>query len=180
VWALDLDARARGDTLQARALADALLASAAGDSAAARLSRLLEAIMLGVTDPAAAVSATDDLVANDRPEPGEDVFARSLMHLERAKWFLRLESDSLAERELLWYENSDTYRLPIGEAQKFEVDAVASVPARVERARLLARRGDREAACRHASRVDELWAGADESMAALTRRADSLQAEACR
>jgi hypothetical protein len=93
---------------------------------------------------------------------------------------MRLDRDSLAERELLWYENSDTYRLPIGEAQKSEVDAVASVPVRLDRARLLAKRGNLEAACRHVTRVLELWTGADSSMLPLIRRSDSLHAEVCR
>jgi predicted Ser/Thr protein kinase len=180
VWSLSLDARARGDSARARALADTLLAVSAGDSSAARLSRLLEASFLASTDPEAALAATEDLIAIDRPDPGEDVFARSLTHLERAKWFLSLDRDSLAERELLWYENSDTYRLPIGEAQKTEVDAVVSVPARLDRARLLARRGDQVAACRHVTRVRALWTNADSSMAPLIRRTDSLHAEVCR
>jgi hypothetical protein len=180
VWSLALDAISRGDSLSARALADSLLAAAAQDSAAARLSQLLEAILLAPSDPAVALSRTEDLIALDRPDPGEDVFARSLAHLERAKWFIRQDQDSLAERELLWYENSDTYRLPVGEAQKTEVDAVASVPARIERARLLARKGEREAACRHLTRVRQLWIAADSSLGPLRQRADSLHEEACR
>jgi len=180
VWSLSLDAHARGDSARARALADTLLAASAGDSSAARLSRLLEASLLASTDPEAALAATEDLIAIDRPDPGEDVFARSLTHLERARWFLSLDRDSLAERELLWYENSDTYRLPIGEAQKTEVDAVASVPARLDRARLLASRGDQVAACRHVTRVRALWTNADSSMAPLIGRTDSLHAEVCR
>lgn len=180
VWSLAVDAFARGDSLRARALGDTLLTASRGDSAAARLSQLFEAIMLSRTDPAAALSATDELIALDRPDPGEDVFARSLTHLERARWLVRLDRDSLAERELLWYENSDTYRLPIGEAQKTEVDAVASVPARIERARLLARRGERDAACRHLTRVRQLWTDADSSMSPVRHRADSLHAEVCR
>jgi TolB-like protein len=180
IWSLSLDAVARGDSLRARALADTLLTASTRDSAAARLSQLLEAILLARTDPAAALSATDELIALDRPDPGEDVFARSLTHLERARWLMKLDRDSLAERELLWYENSDTYRLPIGGAQKTEVDAVASVPARIERARLLARRGERDEACRHLSRVRQLWAAADSSMSPVRHRADSLHAEVCR
>ncbi len=61
-----------------------------------------------------------------------------------------------------------------------EVDAVASVAARVTRARLLLAVGDTELACRMLARVRQLWGKADASLHSARARADSLYREGCR
>ena len=65
------------------------------------------------------------------------------------------------------------------EAQKTEVDAVASVAARVTRARLLLAFGQPELACPMLTRVRELWRNADASLALPRATADSVYRVGC-
>ena len=141
---------------------------------------LVRAMLDGGRDPRGALAATEPLLRFDSPRPGQDIFTRSLLHLSRARWFEAAGDLEGARREILWYENSDTYKFPVQEAQKMEVDAVASVAARVTRARLLLDAGESAVACRMLSRVRELWGKADASLDAARARADSLFREGCR
>ena len=61
-----------------------------------------------------------------------------------------------------------------------EVDAVASVAARVTRARLLLDAGEPELACPMLARVRQLWGNTDASLDNSRERADSLHREGCR
>ncbi len=140
----------------------------------------VRAMLDGGRDPRGSLAATEPLRRFDSPRPGQDIFTRSLLHLSRARWFEAAGDLEGARQEILWYENSDTYKFPVQEAQKMEVDAVASVAARVTRARLLLDAGESAVACRMLSRVQELWGKADASLDAARARADSLFREGCR
>jgi len=179
-WTLALDALQRGDTVAVLGWTDALSRIGASDSASARMAVLVRAMLDGGRDPRGALAATEPLRRFDSPRPGQDIFTRSLLHLSRARWFEAAGDLEGARREILWYENSDTYKFPVQEAQKMEVDAVASVAARVTRARLLLDAGESAVACRMLSRVRELWGKADSSLDAARARADSLFREGCR
>lgn len=179
-WTLVLDAVQQGDTSEAQAMAVRLEEAAGSDSSSARLSVLAAAILDGSRDPRRALARTDALLGRDSPAPGNDVFSRSILHLSRAAWFEAIGDREAALAEILWYENSDAYRYPVHEAQKMEVDAVASVPARLTRGRLLLAAGDTARACGMLSRVRQIWRKADASLAAPVARADSLYRGACR
>jgi len=178
-WTLALDALRQGDTAIAQNLIGTLAKLGASDSAAARLAQLAAAILLSPRDPRGALNATQSLLGDDSPAPGNDIFARSLLHLSRAQWFEVIGQPADAGREALWYENSDTDRFPVMEAQKMEVDAVASVAARVTRARLLLDAGQADVACKMLLRVRELWRNADASLDAAVAQANSLHRAAC-
>ena len=179
-WTLALAALQQGDTAAARGWIDALAQSRTVDSTSARLAVLANAILKGGRDPRRALAATEPLLRFDSPKPGQDIFTRSLLHLWRARWFEAVGDPAEAQNEILWYENSDTYKFPTEEAQKMEVDAIASVSARLTRARYLLDAGEPEAACRMLSRVRQLWADADPSLDDAKARADSLHRERCR
>jgi serine/threonine protein kinase len=179
-WTLALDALRRHDSVQATTYLTRLKELGAADGATERLTRLATGIQIGDRDPRAALVETEPLRSFDSPEPGNDVFSRSILHLARARWFEEAGDAQGAAREILWYENSDTYSLPVREAQKMEVDAVASVAARVTRARLLGQAGEPADACRMLARVRELWHDADASVAPGAAEADSLFRADCR
>ena len=179
-WTLSVDALQRGDTASASEWIRGLERLGARDGATARLAQLASAMRLSREDPRGAIAATDSLLRFDSPAPGHDIFTRSLLHLSRARWFEALQRPGDALHEILWYENSDTYHFPTAEAQKMEVDAVASVAARLARARLLLAGGDRSLACPMLERVRQLWRRADASLADRVARADSLYREGCR
>ena len=179
-WTLALDAMQRGDTVSASRWTGALATTGASDAAAARLAQLASARRGGEQDPRHSLAATETLLDFDSPAPGQDIFSRSVLHLSRAQWYEATGDVAGAEREILWYENSDAYRFLVLEAQKMEVDAVASVPARVTRARLLLDAGQAEPACRMLTRVQQLWRNADGSVETATARADSLYRAGCR
>jgi serine/threonine protein kinase len=178
-WTLALDALHQGDTVAAAGWISGLADLGTRDSASARMAILAGAMLAGGRDPRGALAATTPLLRFDSPGPGEDIFTRSLLHLSRASWFEAAGDPDGARREILWYENSDTYRFPVAEAQKMEVDAVASVAVRVTRARLLLDVGETDVACRMLTRVRQLWGKADASLDAARARADSLQREGC-
>ena len=178
-WTLAVDAVQLGDSTAAAGFIRALDALGATDPAAPPLARLARAILRGQGDPRGALDETEVLLAFDSPAPGQDIFARSVLHLSRARWFEAIGRRDAAIREILWYENSDTYRFPVQEAQKMEVDAVASVAARVTRARLLLQAGEPAEACRMLARVHQLWRDADASVAPRAAEADSLLRTGC-
>lgn len=178
-WTLALDAMRRGDTAVADEWIAALHEPAAAGGDAGLLERLALAIRRGGGDPAGALAASEALLAWDSPAPGHDVFYRSLLHLSRARWFEEIGRTDDAAREILWYQNSDTYRLPVMEAQKMEVDAVASPAARVTRARLLLTLGDSVRACGLLTRVRHLWRNADPSLDESRAELEQLRVAAC-
>lgn len=178
-WTLALDAVRRGDTAAARGWIDSLTGLGHPDTASVRMAVLAGAMLDGGGDPRSALAATEPLLHFDSPRPGQDIFTRSLLHLSRARWFEAAGDPAGAQREILWYENSDTYRFPTREAQKMEVDAVASVAARVTRARLLLAARESASACPMLERVRELWTRTDSSLHHARAQADSLYAVGC-
>ena len=179
-WTLALDALQRGDTAAVLGWIDTLARTGGTDSSAASMAVLVRAMLDGGRDPHGALAATEPLRRFDSPRPGQDIFTRSLLHLSRARWFEAAGDPEGARREILWYENSDTFQFPTREAQKMEVDAVASVAARVTRARLLLADGESADACPMLLRVRELWTKADPSLQSSRAQADSLFREGCR
>jgi TolB-like protein len=178
-WTLAIDAVQRHDSAAAADILAGLETLGQADSAAAQLSRLATAIWRGEYDPRGALASSEALLRFDSPSPGNDIFTRSLLHLSRARWLEAIGDQRGASREILWYENSDTYQFPVAEAQKMEVDEVASVGARVTRARLLLAEGDTAVACHLLARVRQLWRNADPSVAPAAQRADTLRRSAC-
>jgi len=178
-FTLAVDAWARGEVTRAAGLADGLRELAGQDTLTAPLAALASALIVGDSAPRDALTATDSLAGHDSPGPGNDIFSRSLLHLRRAAWFEQLGNRAAALREILWYENSDMYRFPVREAQKAEVDAVASVAARVTRARLLLETGEQAQACAMLARARHLWRRADASLDSQRATLVSLQADAC-
>jgi len=179
-WTLALDALRQGDTTAAASWIAEVRRNAGTDSAASRMAVLALAILDGGRNPAEALAATEPLLRFDSPARGQDIFTRSLLHLSRAGWFEQAGDREGAVREILWYENSDTDAFPTREAQKVEVDAVASVPARITRARLLLAAGKPGEACRMLDRVRQLWRNADPTLDAARARADSSYRRGCR
>jgi hypothetical protein len=138
---------------------------------------LLEAQLGRVTH---AIALSNPLLAYDSSGTVEDPFARSVLHLARARWFLALADSAAADRELLWYENSDSgiEGWVQREVQPGEIDGVLSAFARLQRARLARDRGNRAFGCELALRVRELWRDAEPSYAGLRSEADSV-AQGC-
>jgi serine/threonine protein kinase len=116
------------------------------------------------------------LLAYDSSGVIDDPFARAVLHLERGRWLLALGDTAKADAELLWYENSDSgiEGWLHSEVQPGEVDAVASAVVRLFPGRLAMARQDTAGACRFASRVAELWAGAEPVYTPLLREARTL------
>ncbi len=175
-WALAVDgANVGGTSLDGwRAIA---ADAAERDRGARRLGLLLDAIAAangGLYDSARALS--EPLLAYDSAGVVEAPFARAVLHLKRADWALALGDSAAADRELLWYENSDMgIEGWIQNAlQPGEVDAMLSAFARLRRARLALARGDTAAACPWLRRVAELWSGADSAFAPLLTEVGEL------
>jgi len=194
-----LEALARGGVPSPRAAWALAVAGVEGDSAslagwraivaeagarnrgARRLWLLLDALDAGDHgryDTALALS--EPLLAYDSAGVVEDPFARALLHLKRADWTLALGDSAAADRELLWYENSD-----IGiegwiqrDLQPGEVDAMLSPLVRLRRAELALARADEAAACPWLHRIRELWSEVEPAFAPVVARARGL-ARAC-
>ncbi|HMA40540.1 MAG TPA: serine/threonine-protein kinase [Gemmatimonadales bacterium] len=99
-----------------------------------------------------------------------DPFLRTVLHLLRAEWQVRVGRPQLADQELLWYENSDAVGFPDGDPQPMELDWAFGTLARWWRVRLGT---SEETRCTLAREVARLWAGAEPSFAA---RVDNARA----
>jgi hypothetical protein len=144
---------------------------------AGRLLLLLEAIAAahrGHPDSGLALSAP--LLAYDSTGAVEDPFSRAVLHLRRADWSLAQGDSAAADRELLWYENSDTgiEGWIHTELQPGEVDAMLSAIARLRRARLALARNDPVVACPWLLRLSELWRDAEPAFTPLVTEARAL------
>lgn len=180
-WALALEATRTGDTSRAARWADLVDRAAPGHRGAARLALELAAVRAasrGRLDSALTLSAP--LLAYDSSGVVDDPFARAVLHWERGHWFLALGDTAKADRELLWYENSDSgiEGWLHSEVQPGEVDAVTSGVVRLFRGRLAMARHDTARACGFVPRVAELWAAAEPPYAALLGEARTL-AKSC-
>jgi eukaryotic-like serine/threonine-protein kinase len=175
-WALAFAAFASGDTLEGQRWRDQLRK---GGGPASELERFAGAMMSVARGRwPAALAASDSLRMSMNAAHPPDPFARAAFHLERSRWFSAVGDTAAAERELLWYENSDVDGWPAGVSQAGELDGMLGVYARLERARLLLRAGassdERGTGCALVGRVTELWSKAEPVLRALVSRADSL------
>lgn len=176
-WALGVDAVHRSDLVAAARWQRALTAEQ--DAGAAHLVALLSALVLGLGNPGAALASTDTLFMADRGSPTDDPFARSVLHMSRARWQLTMGREADAAATLGWYENSDLRGWPQGPPQAGEVDQVLSVVARVRRADVLMRLGRAAEACTLLHRAVQLWRHADPHLAGSLAQAQA-QHGACR
>jgi serine/threonine protein kinase len=170
-WALAVDAHARHDLPAARTWRIRFQQRVKWDGAQRQLDAMLSALDLaarGETEPALALSAR--LLPYDESEYWGDPFARALLHVRRAEWLTTLGRRDAADREWLWYENSDFEGWLTGEVEAAEIDWALSAWAR-------ARRGT-AAGCDNLPRVLDLWAHAEPSYAPLVAEARRQQ-EAC-
>jgi len=91
-----------------------------------------------------------------------DPFFRAIVHLQRAKWRVRIGDIEGARNELLWHEHLDVVGLPTGLPQAAEVDWAFGTLARWRLARLLDRAGraQRGEACEAYAAVVRHWSRA--------------------
>jgi hypothetical protein len=109
-----------------------------------------------------------------RAEHVVDPFYRTVLHLLRAQWLVEGGQWQSADRELLWYQNSDQATLPHFEPQAMEVDWAFGTLARWRRAQLADRSGTaREVLCPLYRDVARLWSDGEPPYAA---RAESARA----
>jgi tetratricopeptide (TPR) repeat protein len=175
-WALAVEAAAGGASAMGR-WRPLVIQASRGPAVARRLSLLLDAMSLARRgSPDSALALSIPLLAYDSTGVVEDPFARAVLHLERADWALALGDSAAADRELLWYENSD-----IGiegwiqtELQSGEVDAMLSGVVRLRRARLALASNETSRACGWLGRLGELWREAEPVYAALVTEAREL------
>jgi tetratricopeptide (TPR) repeat protein len=172
-WARALLARSRRDTA-ALAGAHRSLHAAPASPTRDRLDGILEALVLAdAGDTTGALVRSAALATDDSGGRVGGPFARAVLHLSRGQWLLGLGRDADADREFLWYENSDFAGWPDREPQAGEIDAMLSPLARVYRAEIALRLGDRAGARRMAERALELWSDADEAFGPLKARASA-------
>jgi protein kinase-like protein len=100
-----------------------------------------------------------------------DPFLRTVLYLLRAEWQVHLGRLQDADRELLWYQNSDAKGYPREEPQPMEVDWAFGTLSQWRSMRLASVSEPRR--CSLAREVARLWAGAEPPYAA---RVDNARA----
>ena len=100
-----------------------------------------------------------------------DPFARAILHRHRALWFEAVGQLQEAEKEWLWYENSDFPGWLEGEAHAAEIDWAVGTYARLERSRVLRALGDEDRACQMVRRLLEIWTEPEPGVISLQKRA---------
>lgn len=131
-FTLALDALARADHADADRWRAAL--AAVSTSASRHLVLIVDAARLGAAGNArAALARSRGLQAFEAHGELGDPFARSALHLLRARWFEQAGEPASARRELAWFENQDLVGWPSGSAQSAEVDWVFEAFARTRR-----------------------------------------------
>ncbi|HXY19833.1 MAG TPA: serine/threonine-protein kinase [Gemmatimonadales bacterium] len=169
-WLLALLARRAGDSAEFRRFRSLL----AGEPAPRPLGTLVDADAAAALHPAAALAATEPLLALDSASwRAGDSYFRAFLHLMRARWHARMGGTALAVRDLRWHENNDlrTVTTPAALPEAAEVDWSLGTLARWEQARLLDAAGDTPAACVAYAAVRRLWTGGDSTFAARARTA---------
>jgi hypothetical protein len=83
-----------------------------------------------------ALRLSDACLQYDAHGAAGDPFARTLLHIKRARWREALGDLAGADAELIWTENQDLVGWPNGPAQAAEVDWVFGKYAALERQRL--------------------------------------------
>ncbi len=159
---------------------DAGSPTAAVREAGPALATISVAVAEGRADPAAALRRSASLrgVAEEQNRLG-DAFARSVLHLARARWLDRTGETVAAEHERRWHENSDFEGWLEGAIQAAEVDWVVGSYVRWREGVRRVRAGD-VTACGDARRILELWAEAEPAVLALADSGRALVAERCR
>ncbi len=179
-WVLAVDALHRGDTSEYTRWRNTLEETPASNTYRLSLGEVLDVLELGLTDPRLAVVRSQELTAVDSAGRGTDPFARALLYWKRAKWLETLDQWREAEQTWLWYENSDFGAYPAGRVQAAEIDWILGSYARLQRAKVQLRLPNRTIdACRHLTRVVELWADAEPDIIHLRQEAESLIADRC-
>jgi predicted Ser/Thr protein kinase/tetratricopeptide (TPR) repeat protein len=169
-WALAVDAYARGDLPTARA---------SRGTGLRRLDVLLSALDTAARGhPRAALALTETLLPTEESEQVGDPFARAVLHVRRAQWLEGSGRRDAAEREWLWYENSDFEGWLTGEVEAAEIDWAFGTWARLQRARNALAAGDPARGCGYLDRVLELWRGADPAFGPEVAKARALR-ETC-
>jgi hypothetical protein len=124
-----------------------------------------------------AIALTEDLSAVvDSVASTGGPFARAALHLSRGRWLAERARAAAADSAWLWYEASDNLESAEGGPSQGEIDIALSVLARLLRSEVMVKLGAAAAACDHARRVEELWAGADTAFTPLLRRAAAVRA----
>jgi serine/threonine protein kinase len=176
-WALAVGANAQGDTG-----ATTRLAASLADPSTRHLSRLLGALQQSARGrPDSALALTESLLAYDTAGAVIDPFARSVLYLNRVRWFLATGDSAAADRSRLWYQNSDSGidGWPQGALESGDIDGMLGVQARLVQAEFDLDRGRRDTACPLARRVKELWRDAEDTFEPFRQRADHVL-ERCR
>jgi hypothetical protein len=178
-WALALDAYARGDTTAAYRWEGRITSAdtTGGAKALASVAAALRHAARGLPD--SALAQTAPLLRLGPAGFAKDPFARAVVYLRRGDWLLATGDSAGAARAWRWSDAWDIEGWPQGSAQAGEVDAAVSALARLRRAGLAGRSGQRVEACRLATRVRELWSDAEPAFDSLRTLADSYQ-QICR
>jgi len=164
-WASAVDAYARGDSATARHWRSRLRAIVTGGGRLDVLLAGLELAARGNLD--AALTRTAPLLAFDEWQYLDDPFARAVLHVRRADWLLQRGRSDLADRALLWYENSDFTGWLSDTLQAAEIDWALSTWSRWRRGR-----------CASLGRALELWRHAEASHDSLRATAQRQRAAA--
>jgi len=168
LWALAVEANARGDTLAANEYASRMTMPGA-----ARLRALTDALEEAARGRMAeALAKSEPLIADAPADLVQDPFARSLLYLRRLDWQVALHDSTAADRTRLWYLNTDIEGWPQHDLQASEVDGMMGVYARLLQAEVDHAAGRTASACDLARRVRELWSDAEPSFTDLKQRAD--------
>ena len=174
LWALAVEAHARGDTLAANEYASRMTMPAA-----ARLRALTDALQEAARGRMAeALAKSEPLIADAPADVVQDPFARSLLYLRRLDWQVALHDSTAADRTRLWYLNTDIEGWPQHDLQASEVDGMMGMYARLLQAEVDRAAGRTASACDLAARVRELWRKSEPSFVELRARADRA-AEGC-
>jgi tRNA A-37 threonylcarbamoyl transferase component Bud32 len=185
-WALSLRAYRRHDLAGGDRWADRV-GGAAPSPVARRLRTLLAATRLAArSDPAAAITASDTLLAYDSAAALDAPFARATLHLLRGDWQTRLGRPAAALASLTWQENSDLEGAPGlisyggSLSQAGEVDWALGTEGRLRAAEAALRAGSGARACRYAREVLRLWTEPEPGLGARVAQARDLERRACR
>jgi tetratricopeptide (TPR) repeat protein len=180
-WALGLHAATGGAVTESR---DHLARLEGRDAKepAGRLRVLLGAVIDGAegeTNNALLRSLT--LLRYDSAGRGGDPFARSALHLLRARWLDQVGRSLAADSALRWYGHVEfTGGYPAGPAQAAEVDWALGTFAKLIRGRAAHERGEPTLACRLFGDVVRLWSEADSALQAWVEEAAAGAQESCR
>jgi hypothetical protein len=119
------------------------------------------------------VQLSGPALASDSAGGAPDPFFRAALHLLRGQWLAALGRLEEADRELLWYENTDVVGWPAAEAQPAEVDWALGTWAGVRRVSLAAGPLGRDRSCALARRSLKIWTRPEPLV---SRFADSVRA----